>query len=1299
MIRRCLVLGVITPLLSLASLSVTLTSIGPVQAVMMEQGFSGACTISVSLTSGGSPIPDFDSTLYSGAGVDTARGDTAISPDGGTRWVTVGHMELDRPLSAVTSYFYTVSGCGSASGQFVTANIPMGNNRTEQSPFNSTAWGNLGLPQFNWGACATTGHCSPADAKYTDPLTGATLVPLITAIDTWRTGCGGVGCSSGFRSFTDWTGGSGWSNPGNVLNGSTSTATTTNNNPIDLYIHLDNGTGVGADPIPYDYHRLLEDIGAVVWAGSTTGQTLHLCIFLNPTTGCASNTLNISVPIQTLGHITSGSSDADGTFPSGFPSTPFASWTSSPHAPLIRMENRETFGTLTYSTSSLTLSSVNRFQHFSTALAAGAKVFITGSSCTNSLCTLTSTPNTDSATIVESIGSGTAAYHTYGWGVRAWFTGAGTGSLGLKVKLAGSNAPMGAQADDLRCSTVPVTPSDGHTGYLCSITGIVTGAGWIVFISNDGITRILTSWSNLGFFPNGFSFDDIQPNVFYSGLVNSGGSGGWSVEKWTYSGDYITNLYNPNYTCDSAGACPAFSAGVTGTDIMPHGSGSDLNQQIVAKQGVTLPVYDPTLYGAWTQANGQIAFRGTSGHFAFFQNTYSGQGQPGAGGPGWIASVDLSQSPAQVVRLIHTLDGTGLTNARFGSLHNVQAIDSSPNSVAISVDPLATNSTSVLYGGPWQVVPTAKLAADGVTWNPNTSLAWPVTGTPYFTGCPSGGGIPTAGGTPYTQCVTVQMPAGGLCNVKATATEVAAHPCAWNAAYGGYPSIQVGDNLEDCGGCVTSSPSGCDGVETNCETFRVLQITVVGGNWNVVLGRNSTYDYCSSANYNFQGTGIPSPLGKQSDAQLTHPNGWILTAMMGTFNTCGSGLFLQDQVTGATTEFGHSFQGHYAMGAVGGNKNFVTGAGTIYASPYSLLGQVPPPIVFSSSQWGGNGSNIGGQLQSYTDDNQSGAGSLGYLWATDTNFFVNDCGAETLGCGPARTLTYTGSGDVWKIASIGTATASTTTYKSQPMIGMAGRYQLQDVSGPTGDVTITPYTMCYALVSARCGVGTSSAGGIYINVPHLYSQVIASTAYYSSGISWASLPGIIFGDNAPAGASRQFKISSSDVNGNYSRFISNGWAAVGRDYAFTHTHTHPAGLWAIKVGSSLVDGFEPVSFLISYPPWVERSDSANQFKSFRVTLPAGQAYAVVKFGYSRYQGPNGTPSLGYCTSGTDVCLAGTNLTPFAFASETFTATSCASGCTIDIPVIAPNTVYYSVGRSSSSGSGFIFGGVTVVESP
>ncbi len=1231
---------------SAGALTATITSVNQTQAVLVEQGFSGACTIEVSLSPSLTPLhPDVNGAEYMGASTDTGRADTLSSASGATRTVTIGHQTGDRALAAYTTYYYQVGGCGgTATGSFTTANLSSGVTRSEQSPFDASKWGNLGLPSFNW----------TAKQSYTDPMTGVTLTPMATSISTWRTGCGANGCSPSSLAFTDWTGGSGWSNPSGILNGATTNASTNNTNPLDLYADISNSLW----PLPYDWHRTLEDIGVVVW-GSASGtaaadRTVDMCIFLNPTAGCASNTIQVVLPTGPVAKVSSGSTDADGAFPSAFPTIPFYGWTNS-SSPLVRMENRETFGTLTVSGSTLTIGSIGTSQHFSSAIAAGEKIFISTGGCQNNLCTAAGPPKSAAVmTVNETPGAGTATFRAYGWGLRVWKNDAnGTATIGLQYKLAGSGAPIGMQAGGDKCSSVPVTSGDGKTGYLCSLTSIITGAGSIAFIATDGTTRIL---SNLA----GVSFDDTQGNVFYSGQQNS--QGGWTVNQYTYTGDYTTEL-NYNYTCGPGGDCPPVNTEIAGpVDLMPHAMNADLDQQIEANQGRTLPAYNSSLYGAWTNANPAIGYYGSSGHFAFFCNVYSGQGQPTSGGPGWCASVDLSQSPAKVVALVHTLDGTGIPHARYGSLHTAGALDSYPNGLGFGLDELDTNSTSTLFGGPFQAQVISILEADGATWNTNTCLDWPPGGGStcaaqnYYRTCP-------ANSSPFTECVTFRLPQNGVCNVAATSIEKSTWPCPWNPNYSQYPPMQVGDNAADL--------AGAGGYDS--EHFRVLSMSPDAGNTlRVVAARNATYDYCSYTPWHGQN----NPLSAQNAGQLVHANGWSFTMMPGYVNACGAASFLQDLTTGIAQELGRSFVLHSAMGRGADGLNFVTSPRTIYNTPFSSLGQVPPVFINNGQPaFHGNGAQIGSQLQSYTDDSQFTAGASGYPWALDMNPLVA-CGAESLGCGSYRTLTNV-SGNVYTIQAIGSAPASEATYKTQPMIGWAGRFQLVDVSGPSSSVASIPYSMCFVLNAGECYAG-STVNQIYVNVPSAYDP-----GYCSGSLSWVSVPCVLFGDNAPAGGIRQFRIYANDANGNSSRYISQGWSSPGRHYPYTHTTAYPNGRWTMLMGTNSMDGFSMTGFVVSLPPWQEKGDPDNDFKTMTVRLPPGSVYVEIQFGYSRYIGAGQSPLNGlYCTARADSCQTG-GLTPFNFASEPRTLTPCNNGCAINIPVVGPNLLYYRILRSTN----------------
>jgi hypothetical protein len=687
---------------------------------------------------------------------------------------------------------------------------------------------------------------------------------------------------------------------------------------------------------------------------------------------------------------------------------------------------------------------------------------------------------------------------------------------------------------------------------------------------------------------------------------------------------------------------------------MPHASNADLEQQIRANQGVTLPAYNYSLYGNWTRANPGVNYYGSSGHFAFFCNIYAGQGQMGSGGPGWCASVDLSQSPAKVVRLIHTLDGTGAPSARFGSLHSPQAVASNPNTLFLSLDSLTTGSTSTLNGGPFKATVQSVLAADG-TWKSDTSLPWPPDSS-YKRTCPPNS-------APYTECVTFRLPQGGVCNTSATPAMIAAYPCPWSGTASQFPLLQAGDNGVD-----TASAGNAGPYVGDSEHFHILSTAVDGSYLRVIAARNGTYDYCSLSPWH----GQTNPLSVDSIAQFVHAKAWALTMMPGSINTCGPAVLLQDQVTGSLQELGRSFAGHYQIGRVGSNLNYVTTAAVIYNTPFANLGQIPPKFnAFGSPTFHRIGND--GHLQSYTDNSQFAAGPAGYAWALDFNPY-EPCG-DFLGCGPSRTATRV-AGNVFKIQTVGSAGASRDTYKIQPMIGWAGRFQLKDISGTSSSVDATAYSMCFALNAGECHTG-SAANDVFVNVPSAYDS-----GHCSTGLTWANSPCVLFGNNSPAGALRQFRISRSDPNGSSSRAVSNGWSSVGRQVTYTHATAYPDGQWAMVMGTNSIDGYTMTGFMVSLPPWVEHPDANNDFKSIVVQIPGpGPLYAEVQFGYSRYIGPDSAPASHlYCTSRSENCNTSA-ASLFNFDSEKKTLKTCATGCKISIPAVGPNVLYYQIRRS------------------
>jgi hypothetical protein len=101
-----------------------------------------------------------------------------------------------------------------------------------------------------------------------------------------------------------------------------------------------------------------------------------------------------------------------------------------------------------------------------------------------------------------------------------------------------------------------------------------------------------------------------------------------------------------------------------------------------------------------------------------------------------------------------------------------------------------------------------------------------------------------------------------------------------------------------------------------------------------------------------------------------------------------------------------------------------------------------------------------------------------------------------------------------------------------------------------------------------------------------------------------------------------------------------------------------------------------------------------------ITTPPGIdiATAVVEFGYAEF----GSVDQRYCTSRQEVCLAVastvTDTTPLWYkTTDTYTKASCASSCTITLPVLPMHTAYYQLKFYDAAG-GFVANGPSGVAS-
>ena len=1257
-----------------AALSVAVTAQTQTQAILTIAGYSGACTIRLSTAGDFSiPHPDVDATKYAGSSTDTGRADTITWADG-RRLVTLGHMNDDRALAADMTHYVEVSGCGTtATASFKTATLPIGSTTTWPVPTNMAKWGNLGYPDIDY---------STKNQTLVDPITGVLLRPLNVGNDwSWRTGCGAGGCWGGYYRFADVAGGSGWTNPLHIVNQATSDASTSNANPIDLYSDVINSAAAIA---PWQQYKTLEDVGVVLWSGSADATAAHrqydICIFKNPVDGCFTNTVRVTAGTS-FGHTLSGSTDADQPFPAGWPANNMASWTSD-NKHFLRNEDYDTAGTVTCAAGACTIASPNATNQFSLALKPGARIKIAGSSptCTNNLCTLAVYTNVDNITLAEALTITGAAFHAYGWGIRIKKVDTtSTLTIGAAWKIAGSSSPLGLQSLGDHCGTVQVTSGDGKPGYVCELMSANTGLNYLYFVGNDGTVRGVSFFqagarmpANPADQPNTGTLYGFRAATRYGFDVTDGKkfhvampcSSSWCIYDVTYGGDFTTDYSQAyNYTCGSGSDCLLEALGgpndqMTWVNATPVSTRKDLISQIATHSEYNAGLYGNSYY-SWQWA-------GCSGGYCYFQNSYDGQGQYGSGGPGWLATIQLSTGT--LTNLCHTLDGTGCPGVQFESLHSEIAQDFPANGLFISGDNVNANDTSKVNGGPFRMQLTGVKRAG--TFSTNTALPWPVDSS-YDNTCPTGNAYESLGAV-GNQCVTFEMTQP--CNVApSAAARSALTACPWNAAYTMPVTLAPGMMFREAG-------------KIDYERFKVISVTATTGNkYSVVVQRDAAQGYCCVNDGSH-----PTRDCSSGQAQAQHSSGWIPEMSPGMSNSCEGSSFIRDSVSGNIVEIPRKLLGHFDLGNGGaGAINYGTSSYIKYHSTFSGLADPSPAsmIDIGGPAFAGVSAQVGSPsgLQSYT--RLSNYAQPNSAWELDMNamFISNECPAVD-GCRllPARTVTHI-TGDIYQIEPTDYSRDALTPglYKTFPLSGNAGRYQLREVSGPTASVDATPYSFCYALHNGECHAG-SVAGKTYANIPYMKDP----QGYCTAGMSWMNIPCITFGYSAPMGGIRQQRISAPDSNGAHSRFLSYQYSAPLRSYVFAHSNSHPSGLWALAGGVNFVDGKLPIGFAVSIPAWTESNTPVNDFVDYPVAVVAGPALARVRYGYSRNIGANAAASTFACTNRRgDACTTATaSGQPFTFESEAGTATSCASGCTITIKTHQPNLMYYQVVRSGDGGS-------------
>jgi hypothetical protein len=278
--------------------------------------------------------------------------------------------------------------------------------------------------------------------------------------------------------------------------------------------------------------------------------------------------------------------------------------------------------------------------------------------------------------------------------------------------------------------------------------------------------------------------------------------------------------------------------------------------------------------------------------------------------------------------------------------------------------------------------------------------------------------------------------------------------------------------------------------------------------------------------------------------------------------------------------------------------------------------------------------------------------------------------------------------------------------KQRETLAAMGDRMLTDVSSPaTGNIIGTTsadnYKLCVAAAVNECRSG-SSIGDEYFNVPGL---VYTTCGGYETGnfldICITDLP---YGQGAfqfgftPNTVGIDSASVAPNYGAGYTRKLSTGFGGI-KDLTKKFKPT-AAAEWAFltkgaywNTGSSMLM-LKMLPF--PAPDGVDRSTFVRAPISITTPTGLGIATATVEFGYLE----QGTVAQHYCSSRRETCVAVastvTDATPFWYVgTDTYTRASCATSCTVTLPVLPMHVAYYQV-KFYDAGGSFVQNGASGV---
>jgi peptidoglycan hydrolase-like protein with peptidoglycan-binding domain len=258
--------------------------------------------------------------------------------------------------------------------------------------------------------------------------------------------------------------------------------------------------------------------------------------------------------------------------------------------------------------------------------------------------------------------------------------------------------------------------------------------------------------------------------------------------------------------------------------------------------------------------------------------------------------------------------------------------------------------------------------------------------------------------------------------------------------------------------------------------------------------------------------------------------------------------------------------------------------------------------------------------------------------------------------------------------------------KKLATIAYSGSHILTDISSSTSNISSSlDYSYCVVENAGECLSG-SLPTEVYVK------STTASTATCPfPGIAldgWAQ-EHICIGDNSMYNQAIAQIGPTVQANGKNGRMLTHGLTTYNRQDVYWNVRALPDAsgmLFTLPKHAVYGEGSGQV-FYAKLPPFTIDSTIRDDFANVPITVPAPQnlssVSASILFGYSEYGGPDQY----YCTSRKEACIKGRQSgTQYDFGSTTTSRVSCASGCTISIPLIPGRIAYVQVQYHDSGGS-------------